>query len=595
MVWLIPENIRSRSDVLPPFQTLARDFADLITEEEAVLWFEPLLELNGDRPDFVFLDPSIGVVVLEIFPGHQGAQGGVLGAVRRVLRIDLEGEEHEVDNPLERADRFMDLLRTRFRELDETRHVPIGSVAVFSDVERHEAEELRIGEVVDLDRCIFKSHLDRNRPEQSRAALEEIFRNSMSEPLQERLDQQTVDWVRGVIHPGTVLRPRLLPDHSDDQTIAVMDLKQEQYGRTLRGGHRVILGVAGSGKTVVIVTRAQHLASHFPNLRILVTCKTRALVSSLKAQVGEWPNVRVVHIDKIMRDVMHSAGRECSDPNFDDEWAREAKVALGEVPQFRYDAVLVDEAQNFSTEYLKFCVALFQDPDPARHSLLVVGDPAQDIYANGFTWIAAGIHAQGRTKRLRINYRNTRQTLSFAWKFLIQDPEIDIGVTSDGDSDVVEPQSAGREGHEPEVHAVSGVAEEIGKIQEIIEGWYYNGIPSRSIGVLYWDTRRHRRQDWEQVASVLAEWGVLWVTDPANYGNRDRAGVASEPVILSAIDSAQGQDYTNVIVCGLPGPREIDTAERKRIYSGFTRATHDLAVVVQVDSSIIDDVQEAQT
>ena len=82
MVWLIPENIRSRSDVLPPFQTLARDFADLITEEEAVLWFEPLLELNGDRPDFVFLDPSIGVVVLEIFPGHQGAQGGVLGAVR---------------------------------------------------------------------------------------------------------------------------------------------------------------------------------------------------------------------------------------------------------------------------------------------------------------------------------------------------------------------------------------------------------------------------------------------------------------------------------------------------------------------------------
>jgi len=164
MVWLIPENIRNRRDVLRSFKALAGDFAGLITAEEAVLWFEPLVELNGDLPDFVFFDPSIGVVVLEIFPGHQGEHGEVLGAVRKVLRIDLEGEELEVDNPLERANRFVDLLRTRFRESDETRHVPIGSVAVFSDVERDAAEELGIGDVVDLDRCIFKSHLNQARP-----------------------------------------------------------------------------------------------------------------------------------------------------------------------------------------------------------------------------------------------------------------------------------------------------------------------------------------------------------------------------------------------------------------------------------------------
>jgi len=585
--------------VFRSFRALAGDFAGLITAEEAVLWFEPLVELNGDLPDFVFFDPSIGVVVLEIFPGHQGEYGEVLGAVRKVLRIDLEGEEHEVDNPLERANRFVDLLRTRFRESDETRHVPIGSVAVFSDVERDAAEELGIGDVVDLDRCIFKSHLNQTRPEQSRAALEEIFRNSMTEPLQEKLDQQTADWARGVIHPGTVIEPRLFRDDSGDQTIAVMDLRQEQTARTLRRGHRVIIGVAGSGKTVVLTKRAQFLASRFPQVRVLVTCKTRALVSYLQAQIGEWPNVDVVHIDKIMSDAMYTAGREHSDPDFKDEdgRAQAAVVALSEVPQLRYDAVLVDEAQNFGIEYLKFCVALLENPNPnAAQSLLLAADPAQNIYRRGFSWARAGIHAQGRTKWLTINYRNTRQILRFAYEFLIQDPGIDIGATSDGDFAVTEPETAGREGHEPQVHAVSGVAEEIAKIQEIVEGWYYNGIPSRSIGVLYWDTRTHRRQYWEQVALVLAEWGVLWVTDPANYENRDRAGVASEPIILSTIDSAQGQDYTNVIVCGLPSPDdEIDTAERKRIYSGLTRATHDLAVVVHADSSIIDDIQEPQT
>jgi superfamily I DNA and RNA helicase len=39
-----------------------------------------------------------------------------------------------------------------------------------------------------------------------------------------------------------------------------MDLQQEQLARSLGDGHRVIHGVAGSGKTMILGYRAEYLA-----------------------------------------------------------------------------------------------------------------------------------------------------------------------------------------------------------------------------------------------------------------------------------------------------------------------------------------------
>ncbi len=42
--------------------------------------------------------------------------------------------------------------------------------------------------------------------------------------------------------------------------VRVMDLQQEQLARSMGEGHRVIHGVAGSGKTMILGYRAQYLA-----------------------------------------------------------------------------------------------------------------------------------------------------------------------------------------------------------------------------------------------------------------------------------------------------------------------------------------------
>jgi superfamily I DNA and RNA helicase len=40
----------------------------------------------------------------------------------------------------------------------------------------------------------------------------------------------------------------------------VMDIQQEQLARNLGDGHRVVHGVAGSGKTLILIHRCLHLA-----------------------------------------------------------------------------------------------------------------------------------------------------------------------------------------------------------------------------------------------------------------------------------------------------------------------------------------------
>ena len=69
----------------------------------------------------------------------------------------------------------------------------------------------------------------------------------------------------------------LVPD-----LLKVMDMQQEQLARSLGEGHRVIHGVAGSGKTLILGYRCLYLAKvlHKP---ILVLCFNITLAARLRS------------------------------------------------------------------------------------------------------------------------------------------------------------------------------------------------------------------------------------------------------------------------------------------------------------------------
>ena len=63
----------------------------------------------------------------------------------------------------------------------------------------------------------------------------------------------------------------------------MMDRNQEQLARSMGAGHRVIHGVAGSGKTLILHHRCIELANNIENTKpILVICYNITLAKNLK-------------------------------------------------------------------------------------------------------------------------------------------------------------------------------------------------------------------------------------------------------------------------------------------------------------------------
>jgi superfamily I DNA/RNA helicase len=117
-------------------------------------------------------------------------------------------------------------------------------------------------------------------------------------------------------------------------------------------------------------------------------------------------------------------------------------VAVGmmrAVPTFRYDVIVVDEAQDLSANQLRAVVR----HAAADATVTIVTDSAQRIYPRGSPWAEAGIViAPGRSFRLGVNYRNTRQIASLA-------ASIANGLAVDDDGGLPNPAACGRDGPLP--------------------------------------------------------------------------------------------------------------------------------------------------
>src|SRR5439155_1173151 len=172
------------------------------------------------------------------------------------------------------------------------------------------------------------------------------------------------------------------------------------------GGPARIAGSAGTGKTVVALHRAAHLARANPDARILLTTFSDTLASALRTKlarlIGTEPRLR----ERIDVDALDTVARRLHD-------RLAARLATGERPP--YDFVVVDEAQDVSVAQLRFVAALAGGrPD----ALFFAGDLGQRIFQLPFSWRSLGVDIRSRSGTLRINYRTSHQIRAQADRLL---------------------------------------------------------------------------------------------------------------------------------------------------------------------------------
>ena len=251
---------------------------------------------------------------------------------------------------------------------------------------------------------------------------------------------------------------------TDEDVVRVMDLEQERLARTLGDGHRLLRGVAGSGKTIVLICRVRYLLDQHPDWKILVVCYNRVLASFLHRTIGD-KRVEVSTFDAWARQQLRTAGLDVPEPpgrgpEWDEFWVETVPKLLsqafddGRVPTGGYQAILVDEGQDFADSWYRL---LLRALDRGANRLFIALDSSQNIYRRRISWRSLGIQIAGRTKVVKRNYRNTRSILSAAYAMV---QELDAAEADPGEliSALVVPDQALRDGPAPELAALDSAA-----------------------------------------------------------------------------------------------------------------------------------------
>jgi len=472
--------------------------------------------------------------------------------------------------------------------------LPFGFGAVFTNITRKQFDQTNLKEVFAEHLCVFKDEMTEGTdPDKFRSRLWHMVNPRLGEPL----SMPQFDRLRALLFPEIRIREIALPldepmaPDQSDRTLEVMDMHQEQIARSLGEGHRIIRGVAGSGKTLILAFRAEYLA-HAATKPVLILCYANGIAGRLEDAMqnrGVEDRVQVLTFHswcyRMLRTYGIPAPSEREYPDYEKRLAASVSevvkaVDLGHIPTAQYDAVLIDEAHDFEAQWLALAAKMV---NPRTKALMVVYDDIQTIYkGRGRTvWSQLGIEAKGRTTVLKVNYRNTAQILAFARRFaadVIGAP----GTTADDEHAILLPEDAGRQGLVPEVRQCVSIDAEAHCIAEWFLGRKKAGYEWSQMACLY-------PEHWvgERVAQVLTKHEVP--IDIAK-NNRNRVSTKRVAVRFLTMHTAKGLEFPCVAIAGLGllGRHGEPVEECVRLtYVGVTRATHEALLTYSSESALV--------
>ena len=589
-------------------------------DDQHIVWHDLPVGEAARQPDFIVLGPGLGLLLLEV-------KDWKLATIRQATpdRVELATASgpvmtaHPLRQVRDHAMALADLLqRDPALVHDDGPHrgrlaLRYGWGAVMSNLRRAEVAALPgFDAVFPPARTLLRDDLDDSvDPETFVQRLSGLFTVDLAQRLtpaqRERIRWHLFPELR-LGAPAPAPTPAEAPPEVPD-LLQVMDLQQEQVARTLGDGHRVIHGVAGSGKTMILVHRARLLAREAEPARpVLVLCYNRALADRIEALIAPDEPLRA----RLQVRTFHGWCAELArrhriavpaPPEGQDDADAPARLAqaviaaadAGRVPLGGHHAVLIDEAHDFEDGWLRLAAAM---TDPAARRLLVLYDDAQSIYQRlrrRFSFTSVGIQARGRTSVLRLNYRNTAEVLGLALRFargLLPERGRDREAGRDDEDDRVTgvaPSSSGRRGPRPVLIRARSEHEEAELLAARIADAVVAGTPLGEIAVLC-----RTRAQMAPIAEALARRGLpLQSMGSAGFQHFDwsQAGIR-----LVTLHSAKGLEFAHVHVAGLQRlPWRYETLEDavRLVYVAMTRATQSLVLSCCGPSPVVERLQAA--
>ncbi|MBI5075734.1 MAG: ATP-binding domain-containing protein [Nitrospirae bacterium] len=240
-----------------------------------------------------------------------------------------------------------------------------------------------------------------------------------------------------------------------EDSIANLDTQQSAAVVETSDGVQRIRGLAGSGKTIVLALKVAYLHASHPDWLIAVTFNTRSLKKQFEQLITmfvfeqtneepDWEKVRILNAwgapgGKDRTGIYYEFCRDHGVEYLDFGSARQfgpdrqfegaCDLALSSVKGFvpKYDVILVDEAQDFASNFLLLCYEYLKNPKRlvfAYDELQNLGKrslpPVEDIFGknpDGTPRVVLQPEEPGKPKQdivLDVCYRNSGPVLSTA-------------------------------------------------------------------------------------------------------------------------------------------------------------------------------------
>ncbi|MDX1991156.1 MAG: UvrD-helicase domain-containing protein [bacterium] len=636
-------------------EKLVENLLQQITRQQHTQYFfkrEPQLFDERGRswePDFVVVCAQYGVIVAEV----KDWINIVSADQDKTIIIRKDGVQEEKENPVRTAKHYAHLLADKFETRAELKHrrqqkitlkFPWQPIVILPNIHNRIIEKLERSGIWPRGVVLGKESLiDAATFEKCLISLPWRFR------LEQSLSNSVLNTIRGVLDPSIIVTDQEGIDRGEltltqesltkesfrvpqKQTLSLLgdDFMSEDAEAAVNNvSVRLVRGVAGSGKSLVLVRRALYLAEQYPNARICVLTFNKDLAADLRSRISN-NQIVVTNFHKLCADAI---GKQWSSPNKLEDWLQthavedihklglsvdfvaeemrwrkdvglfEAEAYLNsqrrgrgkgltaakresinqifdkyrlyqtktsttkpmayadwdDVPYIAtetltkphhhmtglYDAILIDEAQDFAPSWIKV-VKLLLKPDGL---LFICDDPTQSLFRY-FSWSEKGVSVVGRTRVLRTPFRCTREITQAAYSL------VDADTILKSAEDATQPNLDSLEltsGSKPCLKKVHDAENEVAFIDRIVSQYLSAGIPGGQIAILCHSKR------------IVKHWAYL-----RNKG-----------CYVETFEKMKGLEFRAVFVphlhtlvethATISGDEEI-AATRRRIFTAMTRA-----------------------
>jgi len=549
--------------------------------------------------DFIILNPRRGLLLLEV---KDWKLDTIVDLDPKRVTINTPSGQTTTQNPIEQVRQCTYALIDELKKDSQLIHhsgkykgnliFPYGFGVVLSNITRKMFDDSGFSDIFPSHLVICKDEMVESADaEEFQKRLWDMFNYQFAKPISlpqlKRIRWHLFPEIRINTGVQTDLFVTDISSPSGDskslipEVVRVMDMQQEQLARSIGNGHRVIHGVSGSGKTLILGYRSLYLAQSLEK-PILVLCYNITLAAHLRQVMidkGVEDKVNVYHFHdwcKQQLKMYHIDLLKSDKPIYE----RQVDTIInatesGRIPKGQYGAIMIDEGHDFLPEWLKLISGMV---NPETNSLLLLYDDAQSIYNNktklDFTLSSVGIQARGRTTILRLNYRNTKEIINFAYHFASK-----YFKSEEGDEDhipLIKPKTTGRKGMPPLAGVYSSFDEEIKRIIFVFRSLNSKrSIPWSDMCVTY-RNKEHGRKI--QLALINAGIPSQWLNDSQS---KKKYNSTENSVCIMTMHSSKGLEFPVVAVSSvgyLPSKNTDKVSEAKLLYVAMTRSTEILLI-----------------